>query len=188
MTCEPSRCTLQQVPEHVKHLFEGCLKTTPGLRSVQPENLEEAFPLASSGPEGTRNPVSCVQGRGLPNWTTGPQRTLSGVRDLSPPPQPWEGRALPNELTPQQNLTGGLEPHLSKPFGLWWDRLLLFPCEPPQRPKRQRGFRVTSPSANREKTQRLHFKEPLMFLQMRACLVRRTTSHTSELKSGYSGT
>ena len=28
------------------------------------------------------------------------KRKISGLRDSNPPPQPWEGRALPDELNP----------------------------------------------------------------------------------------
>ena len=28
-------------------------------------------------------------------------RKWSGLRDSNPPPQPWEGRALPDELNPR---------------------------------------------------------------------------------------
>ena len=39
-----------------------------------------------------RSPSS--RGSSLPEW--------SGLRGSNPPPQPWQGRALPNELNPQK--------------------------------------------------------------------------------------
>ena len=36
-----------------------------------------------------------------PCLTTWPWRRWSGLRGSNPPPRPWQGRALPNELNPQ---------------------------------------------------------------------------------------
>ena len=37
-------------------------------------------------------------------------RVWSGLRGSNPPPRPWQGRALPNELNPQMVPPVGIEP------------------------------------------------------------------------------